>query len=465
MSGKNGKKRSGDPRKQTSENVSGRVTPPKKKPRETDSVPPPFSSPVSNPVPAPRDNPSSTIRINLNEVIRFIAAPLEKIPQPDKPYYVEGFEAFNPLFDDDEYFLNLREAFAREMKITLGGYYPHPTLAHSAHLLFVERLLEKLQERIPQIARDTQSTLEMYFRSRFNRHSEPGSFERWDKESLNGFFADRRLERLAESEIPIKYIDEIVEGPVPIAMQGSYSTVMHNIVVEGDEVDFVPKAIALLSITINNALCEGYSFDEIVDGIARHALSFEIINFASTSRVTDIQDDCIDVQFGLSMATLNDQLEFVTPALGKWGHCGFLSSLHCRLGDDIGIGYWAEQSMIELLDQYDPLIFERLFAALVSESTDDLPHEIVTNSLKQFIRDVFDDPDLAEPLLHLTERSIYGMEEAAALQLGLFTALNTNERWGTVARAITRATQARNLDYTFFTTPQAVLSAFNDLAR
>jgi|GEM_PF-5411792 len=200
MSGKNGKKRGGDPRNRT----SGRVTPPKPGSKSKGKSRQPTNVPVE------------VIRINLDEVKEFIASPLEEIPVRDKPYYVEGFEAFNPLFDDDDYFLNLREAFAREMKMVQGEYFPEPALAQSAHLLFVERLVEQLKDRIPEIARTTQDTLEKYFRARFERHGEPGSFERWDEEVLNKFFSERRLERLAEIGIPIEYIDEIVEGPVSV---------------------------------------------------------------------------------------------------------------------------------------------------------------------------------------------------------------------------------------------------------
>jgi|GEM_PF-5310398 len=248
-------------------------------------------------------------------------------------------------------------------------------------------------------------------------------------------------------------------------MGGSFSTIMHNLVAEGGNVDFVPHSITLFSVTVNSALREGYSFDEIVDGLARHALSFEIMNFACSSGVIEVGENSIDIHNGLSIATLNEQLQFDGPPIGKWGHCGFLSSLHCRLGDDIGIGYWGEQSMIELLDRYDPAFFERLFAAAISDGDAGRKHEIVTDTLKQFIGDVFTDPQIVEPLLHMAERSKYGMEESANLHQGLFTALVLDKHWGAVSRAISSATSARQLDYTFFTTPEVVKGAFKDLAR
>lgn len=449
MSGKNGKKGGGDPRKRT----SGRVTPPKPK------------SKTRGTQPSAQNIPLEPTTIKIAEVIEFIVSPLEKIPEPEEPFYIEGFEAFNPLFDDDDYFIKLREAFAREMKMVQGEFYPDPALAQSAHLLFVERLVEQLRERVPVIARETQDTLENYFRERFERHGEPGSFERWDTEVMNNFFSERRLERLAEIGIPIEYHDEIVDGPVTVQAGKSFSTVSHNFIVEGEQVAFVPQSIQLFSVLVNKALREGYNFDEIVDGLARHALSFEIMNFACASQVTNIEDDLVEIQIGLTKASLNADLEFVGQPIGKWGHCGFLSSLHCRLGDDIGIGYYAERSIIELLDQYDPAFYERLFAATISNGDEGRKHEIVTDTLQQFVEDVFDNPRIVGILSQMIEGSKPGMEGSAPLHHALFSALILDKHWGSVAQAITSDTDARRLDYTFFTTPAVVENAFKGLSR
>ncbi len=137
---------------------------------------------------------------------------LEPIPARTKDegvYRVKGLKIFDPENDNDQSCLELREVFAREMRMITGEFYPDPETVFFEHENFKVQLIHNIKAKLPAVARTLQDAIEEFFRNRLASYDTPEDFDTWDKVNLDSFFADQRLVQIVESDFRIIYDDRI----------------------------------------------------------------------------------------------------------------------------------------------------------------------------------------------------------------------------------------------------------------
>ncbi len=421
---------SGNPRARTE--GSGRVTPPKP------------------------NKPNKPTHVYSLQPIEPTHKPLEPIPTRETPYRVEGLAIFNIEHDNSEYYLELRDAFAREMKLQCGEYFPDPNIALFYHDLFTESLLSAINSNLFELVDSLQDTLEEYFRDKLGAYSEPEDFDKWDKEILGSFFANRRIVEYVKLGIEIEYDDLLKDGPNPDELEASYCNSIYNRYLTDDDFIFTVKAIGLTSSSISKALTEGYNFDEIVKGVTRQIIAFELFNYMSITEVAQRDVESNILQAGLAGVLVDEEYDQLGLQLNQWGQRAFTTVLHSRLGNDISISFPAEYVMLELLDSYDPKFYQELFSAAFVDNSSELKITLIADKLKEFINDIFDDQELITELEELIEFSLYDMNASAKLYQNLGRAILLDEKWGNKLREIEDSTCERLMKFTFFD-PPAVL--------
>ncbi len=446
MSGKkrstNGKARSGNPRHNKASQPS-RVTVPKKN----------SSSRTS-----PRPLTSQTSTTSRPPVV----------PAPPRNYYLKcfndlGFEAFNPLYDGDEYYENLRNAFACEMNLMLGEYYPDPTMAGAAHRLFLERIISPLEDWVPVLANEMHEGLQKFFIERFVKRGKTiEDFHAWDRERLNRFFAQKEFVTRSLLLSSIEYHDEIVEGaPSRIYNASTSYTGAHAVVID-DENAGLQLYAGIVSNIVNSALLDGYTTEEIAEGLARQALAYELFNMAGMCALRDItiDEEGLSTFSGLNIATSKENVDGSNVAMGMAAQGSFISLLHIRTNPTNSATIAMGARVLEIVARRTPGLYEKLFeVAFVADSDMQYPHLLIPDAVKAFVTKFYGqrDPELTEQLHILADRSPLGFDEYMELCKVFMTAVYRDPRFSDLVCDVEDliAPHTRT-SFTFLTPPASV---------
>ena len=281
----------------------------------------------------------------------------------------------------------------------------------------------------------------------------PVDFESWDREKLGSFFADRRLVKEVDAGIRMTYYDEVAGGVISATGNIPYSSVGYRYSPPQNGMTNVLKVINLTSKSVTDALREGYNFSEIAEQLVRQIIGFDLLQYVSRSKILHFTDNTISVQNGIENITIDHALNPTGIGLNQWGKNGFMALLNSLQGDDIGIGFQTEFTIIDLLSWHDERLLEKLFVASFGDSNQPHDESIITSSLKSFIDHVISDPEQNYDLKRLADLSIYSAEDAEIFFDGLRTALSHNAIWGNLLEEIRDSTRSRQIVYTFFEPP------------
>ncbi|HMS25359.1 MAG TPA: hypothetical protein PKB15_06725 [Acidimicrobiia bacterium] len=387
------------------------------------------------------------------------------VPPPPKNYYTRcfealGFQAFNPLYDGDEYYENLRRAFALEMKLMSVGYYPDPVIAEAAHDLFIERITSPLSDWIPVLAEEMHEGLQKFFIQQFLKHGKTiEDFHTWDRDRLNGFFAEKEFIDRSQLMNAIVYHDEITEGATSRFYNSSTSyTAGHPILFDEDRAAIQIYA-GIVSTTVTKALQDGYTIDEIVEGLVRQTVAYELFNVAGMCAMRNItlDDEGMSTFSGLNIATSKENVDGSNVALGMASQGSFVSLLHIRSNPANSLSIPMGARLLEIVARRTPGLYEKLFEVAFIEDTDiEFPHLLIPDAIKAFVTKFYGqrDPELTERLHALADSSTLGFNEFAELSKVFITTVYTDPRFRNLVQDVEdlMAPHTRS-SYTFLTPP------------
>ena len=380
------------------------------------------------------------------------------IPLRTQPYRIGSLAAFNPIYDGDAYFEDLRSAFAQEMKLLTGDFYPETQEALRVHKEFIKKLMDEISLRIPGLATETSGMIERHFRDRFKKRGQTDTdFERWDHEVLGGFFADNMLFQRCLNLGGIEYFDEIAEGASPLAVQDNFSYTQYVYMPGRSDIGAIQPSLTISSKLVNQALRQGYSIDEIVEGLVQKTVSYEILNIANRIHEVDLGNKQIGLQMGLTISTLEYGPDGTPTSFGGWGHNALISALHVRLNPLYGLGYRNEAELFEILSQTDPTFFERAFEACfgVSHSFYPEPHLLFEKQIALLAERVLDesDPALSRGIQAEAHSSLSKDTLPRDLQSGIYALLAMDPSLTSLGLSVQEVIANKSSDLAFYTPP------------
>ncbi|MFN8015878.1 MAG: hypothetical protein U0R17_04635 [Acidimicrobiia bacterium] len=348
-------------------------------------------------------------------------------------YRVPGLEIFEPRYDLDSYYLALREAFCVEMELLCGDPTPNPKKAIQLHSEFTEAFRDVLQAQVIIQAKRLNDNLETFFRKRFAKRSNgKQTFEEWDEQNLGGFFANKLIEQNAAALAPITYYDEVSLGRLPEEYGIKYNFVMMapRSNDEGD-IDAAPT-IFINSLLVSKALSEGYSIDQIAQGISDLCIADSVLNASLNFRINfgaDAKDLSIDS--GLIRAfSVDDDDKIAADMIGTWTHNAFMSYLNYVAGNNSTIAYAKQVSLLDVVFRKSKELVEEIFESTFGIDHGDLPHITIAQAINKFADRFFArrSPKACEEIKRLSDLSVGDETLSAELHLAFFDSCIEDER-------------------------------------